>query len=258
MSYHVDVIRNRNSPPAVLFRQAWREGKRSDRELEPRRDRGPPLSRRSLETPGRKDRDRRLLRDGDRCCADDQVGRMQAATVVLYDELDLLDSRDGKLGNCGPDGCPNTIVIVSLAGVGGRPRHLTTATCWAPTGCWRPPRRLCGRANQVAKALGASRFGHVPGIVRHPGAPRRKQSEVVANDRCGCSHHVGHRKPWTYKSCSRSLKTAPAAGARGLCPCRAAGLDAPAAARSRTARQRRNSGGARAGRIGAGGAQLPA
>ena len=28
MSYHVDVIPNRNSPPAVLFRQAWREGKR--------------------------------------------------------------------------------------------------------------------------------------------------------------------------------------------------------------------------------------
>ena len=28
MSFHVDVIPNRNSPPAILFRQAWREGKR--------------------------------------------------------------------------------------------------------------------------------------------------------------------------------------------------------------------------------------
>ena len=28
MSYHVDVIPNRNSPPAILFRQAWREGQR--------------------------------------------------------------------------------------------------------------------------------------------------------------------------------------------------------------------------------------
>lgn len=28
MSYHVDVIPNRNSPPAILFRQAWREGKK--------------------------------------------------------------------------------------------------------------------------------------------------------------------------------------------------------------------------------------
>ena len=28
MSYHVDVIPNRNSPPAILFRQAQRDGKR--------------------------------------------------------------------------------------------------------------------------------------------------------------------------------------------------------------------------------------
>ena len=28
MSYHVDKIPNRNSPPAILFRKAWREGKR--------------------------------------------------------------------------------------------------------------------------------------------------------------------------------------------------------------------------------------
>ena len=28
MSFHVDVIPNRNSPPAILFRKAWREGKR--------------------------------------------------------------------------------------------------------------------------------------------------------------------------------------------------------------------------------------
>ena len=28
MSYHVDKIPNRNSPPAILFRRAWREGKR--------------------------------------------------------------------------------------------------------------------------------------------------------------------------------------------------------------------------------------
>ena len=28
MSYHVDIIPNRNSPPAILLRKAWREGKR--------------------------------------------------------------------------------------------------------------------------------------------------------------------------------------------------------------------------------------
>ena len=28
MSYHVEVIPNRKSPPAILFRKAWREGKK--------------------------------------------------------------------------------------------------------------------------------------------------------------------------------------------------------------------------------------
>jgi len=32
MSYHVDVIPNRKSPPAILFRRAWREGKKIRRE----------------------------------------------------------------------------------------------------------------------------------------------------------------------------------------------------------------------------------
>ena len=28
LSYHVETIPNRNSPPAILLRKAWREGKR--------------------------------------------------------------------------------------------------------------------------------------------------------------------------------------------------------------------------------------
>ena len=29
MSFHVEVIPNRKSPPAILFREAWREGKKN-------------------------------------------------------------------------------------------------------------------------------------------------------------------------------------------------------------------------------------
>ncbi len=44
MSYHVDVIPNRNSPPAILFRQAQRDGKRSRRTTLANLSKLPPVS----------------------------------------------------------------------------------------------------------------------------------------------------------------------------------------------------------------------